>query len=82
MSPNKNKLISGWRAPFFPLDIKAGTTQLEDVAEVTFLKPKNAFGSKHILREFFLQKLLKFFDLEGAIALKRDRHKAIIIEMG
>ena len=50
MPPDKNKLVSGWREPFFPFQVEAGPTQLEDVAERTFLKPENAFGSEYILR--------------------------------
>ena len=48
--PNKDELVPGRGAPFFPLDIEARTPELEDIAEFTFLKPENAFGSKHILR--------------------------------
>jgi len=81
MSSDKNKLVSRRGAPFFSLEVKPRATELKNVAQFAFLKPENAFGSKYILRELFLQEVFKLVDMKGAIALKCDRHKSIIIQV-
>ena len=44
----------------------------------TFFKPENAFGTKDVVGQQIIQKMLEFTNGEGAIAFKGERAKAII----
>jgi hypothetical protein len=51
------------------LDVETDTTELKHMAQVTFVKPENAFRPKDLRGHFHLQKCFKLFDIKRAIAL-------------
>jgi hypothetical protein len=54
---------------------------LKDIAEIAVSKPKDSFCPEDFLGQLFLQERFKLVDIKGAIALKGDRYKSIIIQM-
>ena len=77
--PNQNQLIFGGAFPLFIIQGKALATQMKDMTLGTFVKPENALGSKHILRQLVIQKVLELADIKGPVTVDRHGSKAIIL---
>ena len=71
-SADQHKLVFAFAAPVGVIDGEAFAGEMEHVAPLAFLKPKNAFGTKHVLRHLVVEKILKPAQGEGAITLKRE----------
>ena len=79
MTTNKNELIAGRAVPGVVFKLKAFAGQLKEMPSWALLKPKDAFGPKYIFRKLIVEESLEFLECEGAIALKRERHKSVIL---
>ena len=71
LTTNENELILGWGSPRFGVEAAPLAAELKDVALLISIEPENAFGAKDFCRHLSHQKVLKFSQIEGAIALKQ-----------
>ena len=76
---NQDELIFGCTRPFGIVQREPFTAEVEDVTLGAFVEPENAFGTEDGGWELVIEELLELFDGEGAIALKRQRSKAIYL---
>lgn len=68
---NQNQLIFGFAFPIIIIQGEALTAEVKNVALGAFLKPKDTLSAEYVFGELIVQKVLKFLDVEGAIALNR-----------
>lgn len=69
---NQHQLIFRGTFPFIIVEGEALAAEVENVPFRAFLKPQDALSTEHVIRELIVQEVLKFFDVEGAIALDRQ----------
>ncbi len=74
---NEDDLVFGLASPFGVVEGEAFAAEVEDVAFGAFVEPEDAFGAEDGGGKLVVEEVLEFLDGKGAIALKRNRGKAI-----
>ena len=69
---NEDQLIFLGSSPLAVVQREALTTEMEDVALLALLKPKNALRSKDTFRQLVVEEMLELANGKGAIALNRQ----------
>lgn len=68
---NQNQLIFGFAFPIVIIQGETLAAEVKNVALGAFLEPKDTLSAEYVFGELVVQKVLKFLDVKGAIALNR-----------
>ena len=70
VSADQDELVFAITAPFGVINGKTLASEVEDVAFLAFVEPKNALRPEHFLGHLIVEKILKFPQSKRSIALE------------
>jgi hypothetical protein len=70
VSADQHELIFSITRPFGVVNGKTLASEVEDVAFLAFVEPKNALRPEHFLRHLIVEEILKFPQSKGPVALE------------